>query len=151
MSKLAIDLDDHPEAAGKHFEDARALYRASRFDGAAYLAGYVVECSLKTILLHDASYEPGTHAHEPTKLRAWHRKLRGKGFGHDLGRLLASAVGAEGARYLSAVEPEASVMGWTETMRYWAPSVSSEKATAYLSWADVAIGPVVRMRLDGVL
>ena len=52
MSKLkSKNGDDHPEAAGKHLSDASTLLTASRLDGAAYLAGYVVECSLKAVML----------------------------------------------------------------------------------------------------
>ena len=50
MSRLkTVQGDDHPEAAGKHLLDAGALLAAGRADGAAYLSGYVVECSLKSI------------------------------------------------------------------------------------------------------
>ena len=42
--------DDYPEAAGKHMKDCNVLMAASRCDGAAYLAGYVVECALKTLI-----------------------------------------------------------------------------------------------------
>lgn len=50
MSKLARpNGDDYPEAASKHLRDAAALLAAARPDGAAYLSGYVVECSLKSI------------------------------------------------------------------------------------------------------
>lgn len=49
MSRLKqANGDDYPEAALKHLQDADALVRGRRFDGAAYLAGYVVECALKT-------------------------------------------------------------------------------------------------------
>ncbi|HSN99958.1 MAG TPA: hypothetical protein VLS89_16800 [Candidatus Nanopelagicales bacterium] len=51
MSNLAYQGDDHPEAAAKHLDDAKALLAAMRYDGAGYLAGYVLECSLKTIVL----------------------------------------------------------------------------------------------------
>ena len=34
--------DDFPEAAGKHLEDASELFARARYDGTAYLAGYVV-------------------------------------------------------------------------------------------------------------
>ena len=40
--------DDYPEAAPKHLQDADALARSRRFDGAAHLSGYVAECALKT-------------------------------------------------------------------------------------------------------
>jgi len=42
--------EDYPEAAIKHCEDARHLLSANRPDGAAYLAGYAVECALKTLV-----------------------------------------------------------------------------------------------------
>ena len=40
--------DDYPEAPLKHLQDADMLFKSRRFDGAAYLSGYVVECALKT-------------------------------------------------------------------------------------------------------
>ena len=43
--------DDHPDAAGKHLLDALTLKENGRFDGAAYLSGYVIECSLKTLII----------------------------------------------------------------------------------------------------
>jgi hypothetical protein len=43
--------DDHPEAALNHLLCAEALLSQQRFDGAAYLRGYVVECSLKGLWL----------------------------------------------------------------------------------------------------
>jgi hypothetical protein len=46
MSRLAVGKEDHPEAAQKHFDDLQALVGAKRHDGAAYHAGYVVECAL---------------------------------------------------------------------------------------------------------
>ena len=51
MSRLRqSNGDDYPEAAGRHILDSRALVARRRFDGAAYLAGYVVECTLKTLI-----------------------------------------------------------------------------------------------------
>lgn len=42
--------EDYPEAALKHCDDARHLILGNRADGAAYLAGYAVECALKTLV-----------------------------------------------------------------------------------------------------
>ena len=51
MSRLGQrNGDDYPDAARKHLEDAKVLLAGSRPDGAAYLAGYVVECALKTVV-----------------------------------------------------------------------------------------------------
>lgn len=35
------DGDDYPGAAGKHLADASTLFSGGRYDGAAYLAGYL--------------------------------------------------------------------------------------------------------------
>jgi hypothetical protein len=52
VSNLALsNKDDYPAAAAKHLADARALLAAQRFDGAAYLSGYVVECALRTVIM----------------------------------------------------------------------------------------------------
>jgi len=153
MSRLLVGKDDHPEAARKHFDDARVLSDASRLDGAAYHAGYVVECSLKAIVLHDRSYEPATGKTDSAELAAWHKTLCGRKFGHDLAVILAASVGPEGARYFPPLHGRASVVtDWTETMRYWAPGeVREPQVSAFLNWAEVAVGSVVQMQLDGVI
>ncbi|XXY53413.1 hypothetical protein WME91_19980 [Sorangium sp. So ce269] len=52
MSNLALgNKDDYPAAAAKHLDDASALLGAKRFDGAGYLAGYVIECSLRSVVM----------------------------------------------------------------------------------------------------
>jgi hypothetical protein len=70
--------DDHPEAAAKNLSDASVLYAASRPDGAAYLAGYVVESSLKSLLLVDLGPNAGD---------AEARRLK-----HQLGKLSAKVL-----------------------------------------------------------
>lgn len=108
MSKLALASgDDHPEAAKKHLDDAKLLLAEGRSDNAAYLIGYVLECTLKTLILLE-------HGH------AW---------GHNLGELsrkaqrLAALPGARTARYAGAGTSGHSVYdygttGWAETLRY---------------------------------
>lgn len=60
VSNLSYMGDDHPDAAAKNLDDASALFGARRFDGAAYLAGYVVECSLKTVIVvHEIAKQAG--------------------------------------------------------------------------------------------
>ena len=41
--------DDYPGAASKHVLDSEVLLAGNRFDGAGYLAGYAVECTIKTV------------------------------------------------------------------------------------------------------
>ena len=50
--------DDYPEAARKHLVDATALATARRFDGAAYLSGYVVECAAKLLIQVETASKP---------------------------------------------------------------------------------------------
>jgi len=42
--------EDYPNAAKRHLEDSKTLLDAKRWDNSAYLAGYVIECSLKAII-----------------------------------------------------------------------------------------------------
>ena len=74
--------DDYPDAAGKHMEDSNVLIAGSRYDGGAYLAGYVVECSLKTLIQRlrlpgDSSINTGmewagrVEARAPTRFLWW--------------------------------------------------------------------------------
>lgn len=106
MSNLATSLgDDFPEAAEKNLLDARCLARGTRWDGVAYHAGYVVECSLKTLLLVDAL------AHRAGSLSAVAAKAKGliggdsvvserlkqlrspSSFGHQIDRLRQASIG----------------------------------------------------------
>jgi hypothetical protein len=152
MSRLAVGDDDHPEAARKHYLDAQSLLAGGRFDGAAYLAGYVLECSLKAVLLHDRPFDPVTRVTDQVQLNTWHQQLRRRPFQHDLARLLAEQVGPEGARYVPPLDPGASIFNWSESLRYMATGAIPEpRADAYVLWAGIAVDAVVRMALDGVL
>lgn len=152
MSLLCVGDDDHPEAALKHFEDAKVLIGAGRPDGAAYHAGYVVECSLKTIILHDRCYDPASSSRDRAILERWHKDLSRKPYGHDLEMLLGAVVGGDGARYMPPLHQASSIVrDWTETMRYRAPTLNNDIANAFLAWAELAVHAVVRMKLDGVL
>lgn len=135
--------EDYPRAAGKLLDDAGVLQAQSRFDGAAYLAGYVVECVLKTLIEAE---------------RAGVRRI------HDLGKLGAEALRLAGlptqrtAKYVTI--PGVTVLQygpppgkWRETLRYEAPGMIPP-ATAAIWFAEASrlYGEViVRMRLDGML
>ena len=64
--------DAFASAAARHWRDAQLLFDCDRFDNAAYLAGYAVECSLKVLL------QVGT--------------LAPRAFGHELDRLSGDAL-----------------------------------------------------------
>lgn len=150
MSKLRQpNGDDHPEAARKHLNDATALDRNGRPDGASYLAGYVVECSLKAAILLE---KEASGVISP--------QWRGPG-GHDLAKLVselstASAVaGPRTARYLTPAVTSlssAAIAAWTPNMRYRAPSMPGPDAARWLSEARLVYQATVeQMFLDGVL
>lgn len=152
MSRLRLaNGDDHPEAAGKHLGDAHALLGASRNDGAAYLAGYVAECSLKALLLHEKGTPP---AGAPP---LWKKGQDG----HDLAKLqsdaatLAVVAGAKTARYFGpAVRGLTSLAlaAWDPEMRYRAPSMAATDATSWLANAESVYHETVwTMIKDGVL
>ena len=144
MSRLRQNGDDHPEAAGKHLDDAITLEAADRHDGAAYLAGYVVECSLKSLVLLEQGIS--------TNVRSL--------YGHAINKLssdvikLAALPSAKTARYIPEFSEDDSLRDhWKETLRYRAPgTVSAETAGNWVKEAkSVYDSTIVLMRLDGVI
>jgi hypothetical protein len=132
--------DDYPDAAGKHFSDARTLVDAARHDGAAYLAGYVVECALKSLLQVETGTAPRIHL-LPT-----------------LAQNVTAACMVAGAKTSKYVTPSvrdvptATIAGWSETMRYRSPSMAAGDAQAWVDEADaVYADTVASMILDGVI
>ena len=142
MSHLRLaNGDDHPAAAGKHLSDAGVLLPAGRADGAAYLAGYVVECTIKSLILAAAGHP-------------WGHNL--SGLGRDALRL-AALPGARTARYVPRMTPGHSLYdaasGWRETLRYREPgAVAPADAGSWLAEAQAVYeSTIVPMRLDGVV
>lgn len=151
MSKLQLNGDDHPEAASKHLDDAQALLTRNRADGAAYLAGYVVECSLKALILYDSGVPPAGSRPPWKKGTA----------GHNLNELavqassLAAIAGAKSARYLGpAVQglAKAGIALWRSEMRYRAPYITQAHAQSWFADAQAIYQESVgEMLKDGVL
>lgn len=152
MSRLCLaGGEDHPEAAGRHLGDARALLDASRHDGAAYLAGYVAECSLKTLILHEKG-PPAVGIPLPWK--------KGRD-GHNLSKLhsdaatLAAMATAKTARYFGPTVKGLTslpIAAWYPEMRYRAPMMAAADVTSWLANAEsVYHETVAAMIKDGVL
>lgn len=148
LSKLHCpNGDDHPEAAGKHLDDAKTLENGGRHDGAAYLSGYVVECCFKSLVLFEIHRE------------TWSRVKKG----HDLRFLssealrLAALPSSKTARYIPRMTPGHPLydhsIGWHEYIRYHAPgSIAATDAREWLLEAEaVYASTVAEMRLNGVL
>lgn len=132
MSSLRQPLtgQDYPEAAVKHCDDARHLLSGSHADGAAYLAGYAVECALKTLIqVERATVAP---------VGQWKHRL------NDLSieaLRLAALPTNKTARYLS--NPALTTLrygpppaGWKEDLRYY-PAGTIPQPTAE-QWVDEA-------------
>lgn len=131
--------DDFPEASERNLADANALARAARYDGAAYLSGYVVECALKSLLLVEGA-------------PAW---------GHSLNELSSQAAeasllaGASTAKYVTLSVrglSKAAIAGWSVTIRYRSPSMSAGDAWAWVGEARaIYTDTIASMILDGVI
>jgi hypothetical protein len=133
--------DDYPGAASKHVLDSEALLAANRFDGAGYLAGYAVECTIKTVAQVEG------------------RRLSG----HNLGELSRDALvlvalpSGRTARYLT--NPGFTILrygdppGWRHTIRYQAAGfVNQTDAVAWVAEARRLHDEViVQMKLNGDL
>ncbi len=133
--------DDYPGAASKHVLDSESLLAANRFDGAGYLAGYAVECTIKTVARVEGSSLSG----------------------HNLGDLSRKALAlvalpsGRTARYLR--NPNFTSMtygdppGWKETMRYQAAGfVPQTDAAVWVAEARRLHDEViVQMKLNGDL
>jgi len=151
MSKVKLrNGDDHPEAAGKHLLDAKALISLQRADGAAYLSGYVVECAIKTLLLLEVGWQPGHKT-------PWERGA----VGHDLNDLasklaaLSTVATSKTARYIGVETSKVSasaIAGWNPQMRYRPEAVALPDSQAWVQIAEAVYRETVeKMRIDGVL
>lgn len=133
--------DNYPEAAWKHVIDSEALLSVRRFDGAGYLAGYAVECTLKTLI--------------------WVESGRGGG-GHNLNALTGGALrllslpAQRTARYIThpnITSLQYGSVGWRETIRYEAQGfVSQADSEAWVAEAKRLCNEVIiPMKMDGVI
>ncbi len=133
--------DNYPEAVRKHVLDSEALLSANRYDGAGYLAGYAVECTLKSLILVETG--KGTKAHDLNNLSA--QALRLAGLPNQ-----KTAAYVRGPTITSLLYGPA---GWRETLRYEAEgTVTQADSEAWVAEArrlhDTVILP---MKLDGVI
>jgi HEPN domain-containing protein len=131
--------DDHPDAAEKHLLDAGALLAEQRFDGTAYLSGYVVECALKSLLVLETGQAPGIHSLASLASQV---------------SAVATVAGAKSARYWGRATNgvlKAAIAAWRPEMRYRGPFISRGDAQAWHAHAnDVFRETVHQMKLDGV-
>lgn len=134
--------DNYPEAAWKHVIDSEALLSVKRYDGAGYLAGYAVECTLKTLI--------------------WVESGGGGGGGHNLNALTSRALSllslpaqrtAPYVKHPNITSLQYGLAGWRETIRYEAQGfVSQTDSEAWVAEAKRLCDEVIiPMKLDGVI
>ncbi len=142
--------DDYPAAALKHLQDAEVLLKSRRFDGAAYLSGYVVECALKALIQVESGRRV-RRSHKPTEVRRSHELT---GLLDELDVLAVQATTRTGRLYVrvAAVLRTADVLRWQPPMRYRGPEVTSSEADAWLRNAreayDLIVGDLI---LEGAI
>lgn len=158
MSRLAYQGDDYPEASKKHLDDATVLERGGRHDGSAYLAGYVVECALKSLLLHEACWDERAREHDRRKLEREQARLRDE-VGHGIRDLfeevtrVCAAATSRSSAYIPNLPDRAAIRRWKASLRYRsAGAMTRDLAQAMLRDARQTYDQTIqRMRLDGVL
>lgn len=138
---VKIVADNFPEAVKKHVFDSEALLSANRYDGAGYLAGYAVECTLKTLIWVETG--GGVRDHNLNNLSS--RAL-----------LLHSLPAQRTASYVKGSIITSLLYGstgWRETLRYEAEgTVSGTDSKAWVSEARRLYDEIiVPMKLDGVI
>lgn len=142
MSRLQqANGDDYPDAAGKHMQDSGLLLTGGRHDGAAYLAGYVVECALKTLLQLESGQVRFSHDLS--------------GLDQELDRLAAQASSLAGRLYLGAqatLRASTILNDWRPEQRYRSPGISSgDAARWHQEAADVYRRTIGQLTLAGMI
>lgn len=135
-----MNRDDFPNAAGKHLSDAEMLLSANRYDGSAYLAGYVVECAMKTLIQVESGRVIRTHSFETLT---------------NTILFSCALAGARTSKYITTKIreiPQAPIAHWKETMRYHAPHMTQNDTTAWVNDAkQIYTDSIAHMILDGVI
>jgi hypothetical protein len=132
--------EHYHDAAARHLNDGSLLYENQRYDNTFYLLGYVVECSLKTIVAEGGRHD-AILTHDLEKLSAEY-----------FGLVLLLSPGLRRYRHIVREEADRTrFLGWNTGLRYGS-SGGTSKATAFealQSATRIFRGIVAQMRLDG--
>ena len=123
-------------ASRQRLADAQALLNASRWRGAMYMAGYAVECLLKTKLMHIYDCKSLRELEDLLRQRSIlpvHRTV----FTHQLEDLLKLAPGYNRLRQNRDVwHMFHEVNLWTPQWRYTAKHSTRQEATRFLAFIE---------------
>ena len=114
----------------QRYEEARYLFLGGRHACSIYLAGYSVECALKSLILSSI----------PRKDRkAVVDSFRGAG-GHDLGRLYENHAERGGPRFPPSIAESFSyVTAWTTDLRYIPGERPFREAEKFLDSTEIVL------------
>jgi len=121
--------EDYPDAAIKHCDDARHLLSGNRHDGAVYLAGYAVECALKTLIQVERGHKNPHSIHDLNRLSTEALQLAAQPTGKTV-RYFSRPSTITTLRYGNPPTE------WKEILRYY-PDGTIPPATAQ-QWVDEA-------------
>ena len=131
-------MDDYPKSALKHLEDARVLRDAQRYDGAAYHAGYVAECTLKTVI--EVESPPAPWIHDLQSLR------------QSVDQLALLAGHRSGTLYIAATQSLVQILAWKPDMRYHGPYVTKSDAAVWVTEAEAIYRQIIgSLALSGTI
>jgi HEPN domain-containing protein len=134
--------ESYGSASQRHLEDSRHLLSVGRYDNAAYLSGYIVECCLKALLESLPGDSPKPYLHNLPILSDG---------AFQLAVLLAPFV----ARYAVPASPEIEHLfaDWRPELRYSAEGhISAEQAEQWIRGASQVYEAIlVKLILDGLL
>ena len=136
-------LEDYASAAARHWDNAQFLGNAGRWQEAAYLSGYIAECSLKTLLEHTAP--------SIVRRRLGHNLIALTGEALEMATLLNPASRRYPIHPLFPDEPGASQ--WSEEHRYkrtgFLPDAELEQIVAESQRIGRAV--LIELVLDGIV
>jgi hypothetical protein len=132
MHNLFSGVSEHGKAAKHRMDDARALLNAVRWRGAMYIAGYSIECLLKTKLMRMFDCR---HLSELEEVLVGRKLLPAQStvFTHQLEISLRLTNGRERLRQNQQLwQMFAKVNRWVPAWRYTADLSNREDATDFL-------------------
>jgi hypothetical protein len=116
--------------------------KAQRYDGAAYLSGYIVECSLKALIQFETGQGIKDH-----KFDRIHKNIT---------RLCAQA-NSKTAKYVSSPAVQnllnCNIRNWTPDMRYYSEgNISPTDTQMWINEAnEIYVSTILAMKLDRVI
>jgi HEPN domain-containing protein len=126
-----IDRDELRRIAQARLEDAEALVRAGRYDGAIYICGYAVEMALKARICETLNWSgyPSTRSEFQN-----YQTFRT----HDLNVLLRLS-GVENRIRMEFVTEWQAVTDWDPEVRYQAVGTASQRNAMLMIEATIAL------------